>query len=243
VAYHNLPSIDTSGPPISRVERGREFDSDLNVYVPEKVATESMCDRVVGVALGENFMVVLGEGDGDGSSKELDDDDDDYFTVSAAAAAADYAADSKHAYSDDDGVDSKSQFKTTSHTASSSSSSSSLPPDVNQMFSWCRNNRQREVTAAINAGFDVNSTDSYGNTMLTVAAQNGILWLAKLVVRKGANKNAQNKSGNTALHYCMYYKHEEFQKWLLADGADDVIANLEGLTCWEGLRRDELDNL
>jgi hypothetical protein len=41
----------------------------------------------------------------------------------------------------------------------------------------------------------------------------------------------------------MYYKHEEFEKWARQQGADDEVVNGEGLTCYEGLRRDELDAL
>lgn len=57
--------------------------------------------------------------------------------------------------------------------------------------------------------FHVNKGDDKGNTLLIVAAQNGRLKLAQLLVRKGANANHQNVQGNTALHFAMAYKFHD----------------------------------
>jgi len=40
--------------------------------------------------------------------------------------------------------------------------------------------------------FHVDKADQYGNSMLTVACQNGNMKAAKLLVRKGCNPNHQN---------------------------------------------------
>ena len=50
-------------------------------------------------------------------------------------------------------------------------------------------------------------------------------------------------NGNTALHYAFEYRHTELANYLISKGAKDNIANAEGLTCYEGLSRNNLDAL
>ena len=65
------------------------------------------------------------------------------------------------------------------------------------------------VDALYGPAFHVNKTDDKGNTLLTVAAQNGRQKVAALLIRKGANPNHQNMQGNTALHFSMAYKFHD----------------------------------
>merc|ERR1712216_940181 len=69
--------------------------------------------------------------------------------------------------------------------------------------------------------FHMNKTDEHGNTLLTVASQNGHMHISQLLVGKGANPSHQNVSvemcmnqtslffaqqqGQTAAHYAMAY--------------------------------------
>jgi ankyrin repeat protein len=46
--------------------------------------------------------------------------------------------------------------------------------------------------------------------------------------------NAQNHSGNSALHFCVMHKHTELAGYLQSKGADDSLLNAQGLTCYEG---------
>lgn len=48
-------------------------------------------------------------------------------------------------------------------------------------------------------------------------------------------------NGQTALHFCFAYHFEELGQYLLSKGADDSILNADGLTCYEGLSRDDVD--
>lgn len=48
--------------------------------------------------------------------------------------------------------------------------------------------------------------------------------------------------GQTALHFCFSYNHEDMANDLIERGADDELLNAEGLTCWEGLKRIDLDD-
>ena len=59
--------------------------------------------------------------------------------------------------------------------------------------------------------------------------------MAKLFVRMGADVNAINNRGNTALHYCFAYEYRQLGEFLISCGADDCIANRAGLTCYDGL--------
>ena len=88
----------------------------------------------------------------------------------------------------------------------------------------------------------INSADSHGNTLLLLAAQQGSKRMCKFLLRRGANINAQNLAGNTVLHFCFTYSHTELGKYLMQRGADDSILNSDGLTCYEGLDEDALED-
>ena len=49
------------------------------------------------------------------------------------------------------------------------------------------------------------TTQGQGNTLLLVAGQNGLKRISKMLLRFGANVNAQNERGQTALHFCFSY--------------------------------------
>ncbi len=57
--------------------------------------------------------------------------------------------------------------------------------------------------------------------------------VAKMVLRLGADINAQNKRGHTCLHYCFAYNYEELGEYLISKGADETILNELGATCRE----------
>ncbi|KAL7540827.1 hypothetical protein ACHAXR_011085 [Thalassiosira sp. AJA248-18] len=84
-------------------------------------------------------------------------------------------------------------------------------------------------------GLSVETRDQHGNTLFILACQQGSKKLAKFLLRRGANRNAQNNGGNSALHYLYEYKHTSLAEYLIRKGADDSIKNGEGLTVYEGL--------
>ena len=92
--------------------------------------------------------------------------------------------------------------------------------------------------------FNLNKVNEHGNTMLHVAAQNGNVKIAKLLVEKGANPNHQNKGGQTAGHFANAYQFYDFLSWLFdpnGGGADDTLENMYGLGPYDGLSV-ELEN-
>ncbi len=53
--------------------------------------------------------------------------------------------------------------------------------------------------------------------------------------RNDININAQNKKGQTALHFSHYYRFSNITRILLKQGANGTIQNSYGLTYLEGL--------
>lgn len=114
---------------------------------------------------------------------------------------------------------------------------------TSQLFSWVRHRKIAELTSFLAGGGDANTQDSAGNTPLIVACQNGHMQACKLLLSHGANLNATNFKGNSALHYCFSYGYDDIGAYLIECGADEFITNLEGLTCYEGLTHSDLDML
>jgi len=91
--------------------------------------------------------------------------------------------------------------------------------------------------------FNMNKVDEFGNSMLLLAAQNGAMKIAKLLIEKGANPNHQNHEGQTAGHYANAYGFYELLGYMYEPapdgaGADDTRENSFGYTAYDGLRDD-----
>ena len=86
--------------------------------------------------------------------------------------------------------------------------------------------------------FNLNKVDQHGNSLLIVAAQNGSLNVAKVLIAKGANPNHQNTKGQTPGHYASTYQFYDFLGWLFdpSGGAgDDTLTSAAGLGVYDGL--------
>jgi hypothetical protein len=71
-----------------------------------------------------------------------------------------------------------------------------------------------EMEDALEEDISINTTDQYGNTLLILAAQQGSKRMCKYLLRRGANMNAQSLTGQTALHYCYAYSHDDLGDYL-----------------------------
>ena len=89
----------------------------------------------------------------------------------------------------------------------------------------------------------VDAEDEHGNTAIILAVQQGQKKLVKELMRRGATLNHQNHAGCTVLHYAQEYKHAELADYLAQKGADDSLLNAEGLTCYEGLHADKVNDI
>jgi hypothetical protein len=235
------------GPPGPAAWEGRSFESGHNLYYPKLVNFDRALEEhyvgevpsdvrvdVVGCTLGEtSILAVLDIVQGEGAEP---------YEVSPPAEEK----------MEDDGVDSRHQYKVASPLRSSRSadflSDSSIdltkPPPrvVEQAHSWCRNGRIKELNEILERDYNVKAKDASGNDLLIVCCQNGSVAIARNVIRRGGDVNSCNKAGNTPLHFAMYFKHDEVVSLLQRGGADDEKVNGEGLTCYEGLRRADLES-
>tara|TARA_B110000977_G_scaffold36279_2_gene48564 strand:+ start:8240 stop:8725 length:486 start_codon:yes stop_codon:yes gene_type:complete len=73
------------------------------------------------------------------------------------------------------------------------------------------------------------------NAPLHIAAQNGHLELTKMLLEKGAEVNAQNAGGQTALHMATSYDLDTVVKVLVDAGADGSLVNGDGFQAKFGL--------
>ncbi|KAH8097552.1 hypothetical protein JL720_445 [Aureococcus anophagefferens] len=120
-----------------------------------------------------------------------------------------------------------------------------MSDDFAQLASWARHSRYKEIENAMNQPdwlLPIDYQDELGNTLLSVAVQNGNKRIAKLTLRRGANINLPNNNGQTVLHYYAYaYGFEDIAEYLKSKGADDRPKNSDGLTCYEGLSMQEIE--
>ena len=95
-----------------------------------------------------------------------------------------------------------------------------------------RHGKIKELEAMLTAE-NVDDRDGKGNTCLHHSCMQGKKRVAKLVLRLGADINAQNRRGHTCLHYCFAYHYDELGEYLISKGADESIKNELGATCRE----------
>ena len=87
---------------------------------------------------------------------------------------------------------------------------------IELIFSKARHNHADVVINAIKNGFDVNSTDIYGNTIIHICAQNNHRKLASLLVQHFPQclVNRRNLKGLTPLDYAEKYGFQKMSAWL-----------------------------
>jgi ankyrin repeat protein len=74
--------------------------------------------------------------------------------------------------------------------------------------------------------------DTDGNTPLIAATIRGWRKAIKLLIKKGADVNSQNRYGNTALHFsCALGDREDISRYLLKKNALSTVKNERGVSC------------
>ena len=71
------------------------------------------------------------------------------------------------------------------------------------------------------------------NDRLLIAAKNGDINSVKVLIERGADVDARNWLGRTALHEAVLYKHIEIAKMLIEKGADVDAKDIDGWTAQE----------
>lgn len=78
----------------------------------------------------------------------------------------------------------------------------------------------RKVGDLLQRGMDVNTSDSWGNSLLMLAAQNGDLPVLELLLRNKAKVLTKNKYGDSALMLAALRGHSKAAAALVAAGAE-----------------------
>ncbi|EEY57122.1 uncharacterized protein PITG_10930 [Phytophthora infestans T30-4] len=164
-----------------------------------------------------------------GSARSASSDESEYVTPREDAA---FRASSKRLPVTDDSID----YKQHRSENTSELRSAAPPADDYDLFSAARHNHYDSVVYMLDNSVSVNSRDAFGNTLLSIACQNGLKRITKLALRRGANINSQNNRGNTALHFCFAYGYgDSLGAYLISKGADTTIENDDGLVCYYGI--------
>jgi ankyrin repeat protein len=117
-----------------------------------------------------------------------------------------------------------------------------IPDSIkSDFFLKVRNNRLQAVGQMLTEGVPPNVQDMFGNMPLHIACQTNNKSMVKLLLRWGAEINAQNKQGQTPLHFCFSFQFDQLGAYLIEKGALDTIKNFFGWTCYDGLRPDDSD--
>ena len=82
------------------------------------------------------------------------------------------------------------------------------------------NHNTDEIVRLIDDGEDVNEVEGAGGTPLHVAAVEGWIEGAELLLQLGAKINATNNAGDSPWHWAMYHKQEEMMDFLVKNGAN-----------------------
>jgi len=110
--------------------------------------------------------------------------------------------------------------------------------DPESVFSQVRNGRTKRVEESLNAGFPVDAEDGEGNSLLLLACQQVNKRIVEMLLIRGANVNHQNSQGNTALHFALAFDTAGMLgEYLIEQGADDSIENLQGLSPYDGVSK------
>lgn len=102
-------------------------------------------------------------------------------------------------------------------------------------FIRCKLGHADDVEECLDQEVAIENRDEHGNTLLIISAQQNDKKMLKLLLRRGADINAQNSTGNTALHYTNEYKFTALTEYILNKGGNDTLLNMKGLTCYEGV--------
>ncbi|KAK3167171.1 hypothetical protein OEA41_010297 [Lepraria neglecta] len=113
------------------------------------------------------------------------------------------------------------------------------------MLSWAVHNGRvaavNELLSQNAINFDVNVKGEYPMAPLTFAAQEGFTSIVEILLRHGANPNAQDSRCRTALSYAAQEGHYDVLEHLLSHSADSNIVDDEGGTAllWGACRGKE----
>lgn len=125
-----------------------------------------------------------------------------------------------------------------------SSQDASLDSSELSIFKAAGNGHFARVVECLGYGIDVNLKEGNGWTALHAATATGHLEIAKLLLsQKKININALDKSNGTPLYYAVDSNQYKTVNYLLENGADQTIANLNGVRPFARAKSPEMKKL
>ena len=91
-------------------------------------------------------------------------------------------------------------------------------------------NAPATVAKLISDGHNPDETDDSGRSGLLIAATDGNLLIAGMLIKAGAHLGFKDRLGNTPLHYAVERNHEDVVQQLLDAGASVDAENTNGTT-------------
>lgn len=101
---------------------------------------------------------------------------------------------------------------------------------ANGLLKSVEDNNQNAIQVFLSCGFDLEVRDDRNWTPLMVAAFNGNLESALLLIKAGARISTQDKNGYTTLHWAAYNGHIDMVKMLVDKGAEPNMPSQYGWT-------------
>jgi len=80
---------------------------------------------------------------------------------------------------------------------------------------------EEEFQHCLNRGDDLNIQDEHGRTALHAAAEEGWIYYAEILLKRGAQVSIPDHEGDTPLDYAVFYEHKEMADLLRRHGAID----------------------
>ena len=153
------------------------------------------------------------------------------FTVRAVAPCCDLSQ--RFSKRSDLNTDKYRRFATSAKKAIIQPAVSHPSSDHQDIFTSVRHgNRVRTQRLVDEDDSIAHARDAFGNTPLIIAAQNNQIDIAEILVLKGADVDARNTKGNTALHFACKYHYDEMKRRLVEEwNANPTIRNSRWILC------------
>jgi ankyrin repeat protein len=100
----------------------------------------------------------------------------------------------------------------------------------NSVFDWASQGNLAAVNKALKRGFDVESRNNIGQTLLMVACAYDQRAIAKRAMKYGADMDAADLDGKTAAHIALQRGKREICEYLLKSGASKNLPDGSGVT-------------
>lgn len=95
----------------------------------------------------------------------------------------------------------------------------------NEIDLAARSGQVDRINQFLNSGYDINSKNEKGHSLLMLAAYNGHYNLAQILIDRGADVNSIDHSGNSVLMGVVFKGNGQLFNLLLNSGADLEIQN------------------